>query len=679
MFKERTLLKSLYTMIFHIDTIQIVLLNEEQTNGFDFYSVMDKESGKIKINKDLFIQNYKELTNYEDDLKKIEKVNIPDLISAVIDYDVKIYDFSKENKLNQELRGLLESIINSKSIDLNIMILNETLIEKFKYLFKTICIDLNCSDKRLMENFVETHKRQKRIKDELLNRIDGNSKNQEMIDNLKNFIENLKNKTTSDGFKNNGFDDVKLEVFGDEEINLDSDEEIQELNDRFEIINVVKPKETFEDIIGMESVKKRLNDLVLLYKEDYEILQKYKIERDKGFILYGEPGTGKTMLCKAFAKELNAIFIYLSMEQFMSKKSEKVTIAFLFEEIEELSYMYAKQNIVLFLDELDSLRSRGSSDHNNSFYDGFTNEMLYRIDNLPKNVMIIGATNNIKTIDDAIKRKGRLGNQYEVKNNFTKEDIEKYITKYFTSSNMKILNKYAKDITTMIYYMNGSEIANILNKIKQSYYFKTKYKREIKVRDLIIDTIYGEKYNLSDYKVTPDEQLSTAYHEAGHAIMYMKQYGIEKLHEISIYPTSKTLGFVKYKFDKAEVTKDDLKKLTLISLAGRYAEKLITNNISTGAISDLENANGHIDSIISQYGMGGIENINRNKKLKSVSEYMLAKMDKEHEELLKVYSKETEKIINEHKNVIELMAKELVKEKVLIDKFKKYNDMLVLN
>lgn len=80
---------------------------------------------------------------------------------------------------------------------------------------------------------------------------------------------------------------------------------------------------------------------------------------------------------------------------------------------------------------MDSLRGRGKSNHNNSYYDGFTNEMLYRIDNLPKNVMLIGATNNLETIDKAIIRKGRLGNQYEVKNNFKKEEVVEFIKKLF--------------------------------------------------------------------------------------------------------------------------------------------------------------------------------------------------------------------------------------------------------
>jgi SpoVK/Ycf46/Vps4 family AAA+-type ATPase len=103
---------------------------------------------------------------------------------------------------------------------------------------------------------------------------------------------------------------------------------------------------------------------------------------------------------------------------------------------------------------------------NIKYYDGFTNEMLYRIDNLPKNVMLIGATNNLETIDKAIIRKGRLGNQYEVKNNFKKEEVIEFIKDYFNSSKMSNLNKYATFISTMIYYMNGSEISNILNKIK---------------------------------------------------------------------------------------------------------------------------------------------------------------------------------------------------------------------
>ena len=220
--------------------------------------------------------------------------------------------------------------------------------------------------------------------------------------------------------------------------------------------------------------------------------------------------------------------------------------------------------------------------------------------------------------------------------------------------------------------MNGSEISNILNKIKQNYYFKDEKQ---KIKPLIIETIYNEKYNIADYETTPEDEMIVAYHEAGHALAYMNFYGTKNLHEISIYPTEKALGFVSYKFDKNNITKEDLKQKTIISLAGRYAEKLITNNISTGASSDLENANGYINKILKKFGMGDIENYSNN--LENSSDYILTKLDKEHEALLKEYSEETKKLIDKNKVFIENLAKDLVKEKVLIDVFEKYEKLII--
>lgn len=675
MLKERALLKSLYTMMFYIENIQIILLDADQLKNLDYSAICDKETKKVCLNIDLFSNNYKELKYYLNKIEKIDIVGFEEILASSKNNIVNFYDYSKDEKLTLELRDILEKIMNSKETDLNILILNKNLIEKFKYMFKTIYIDLNSSDQEIIESFIENNKHQIKVKEELHYRIEEKMNDQNVIKNLKNFLNNLKNSKAKLDFVNE--DDISdFDYDYDlDKIDLNSEEAIRELNERFDILNIMVSKERFENIIGLKQVKEKLHNLVKLYKEDIKDLNKYGIERDKGFILYGEPGTGKTMLCKAFANELDGIFVYLSMEQFMTKKNDSVNLNSLFEEIDELSFMYPEKTIVLFLDEFDSLRSRGSSEHNNSFYDGFTNEMLYRVDNLPKNVMIIGATNKLNSIDDAIKRKGRLGNQYEVKNNFKKEEIISFIESNFKKSKMSTLNKYSNEIATMIYFMNGSEISNILNKIKQSYFFKNKYKDKIKLKELIINTIYSEKYNLADYEVKADEELSTAYHEAGHAIMYMVHYGSKDLHEISIYPTAKTLGFVSYKFDKQEVTKDDLKKLVLISLAGRYGEKLITNNISTGAIADLETANKHIESIISKYGMGDVENINTSKK--SVSEYMMAKMDKEHEALLKEYSKEAEEIIKLNKNVIESIAKDLILNKVIIDDFKKYENLII--
>src|SRR5574344_3009235 len=100
MLKERILLKSLYTMVFYLDNINIILLDKDQLDKFNFDLVFDKETKKINISREIFIQNYKDLTFFTKELKKINEVNIDDMINYIKELDVNLFSFEKETKLN---------------------------------------------------------------------------------------------------------------------------------------------------------------------------------------------------------------------------------------------------------------------------------------------------------------------------------------------------------------------------------------------------------------------------------------------------------------------------------------------------------------------------------------------------------------------------------------------------
>lgn len=669
--EQNKLLKVLLTMkCFQKRNVNVLLLEKD---SFDMEELLSTRGRNSFLKKDYKLVN--EIFNDFMEKKIFPKDDIKEFLSDFTknDTEISIHDLSRIEKIDDSIKNTMEYLINNTNDkELNIVILNKNNVKFLKYLFR--CVFINPKDEwekilfEIQASSIEHLRTEETILKDFNSSIDkGNVSMKNKIQDFDKRLEEVKGiLAVLKGKEPNLNSFVKRKKEEQEDYRKDDD-----INSHYEILNIVEPTEGFDDIIGLKPIKTMLSKLIKLYTEDVDKLKKHKIDRDKGFILYGEPGTGKTMLCKAFAKELNGIFIYLSMEQFISKKNDDMNINALFDELDLVSTDYPEKTIVVFLDEIDSLRGRGKSNHNNSYYDGFTNEMLYRIDNLPKNIMIIGATNNLETLDKAIVRKGRLGNKYEVKNNFKKEEVIQFTKDYFTSSKMGVLNKHATLIATMIYYMNGSEISNILNKIKQNYYFKDE---KDSIKKIIVDTIYSEKYNLADYEVTEEDELTVAYHEAGHALAYMNFYGIEKLHEVSIYPTETALGFVSYKFDKQNVTKEDLKQRTIISLAGRYAERLITNNISTGASSDLESANKYIEQIVNRFGMGDVENYSKERN--NLSDYMLTKMDREHEGLLKLYSKQTEELVNQNREFLDALAKELVKEKVLIDVFEKYNKLI---
>lgn len=467
---------------------------------------------------------------------------------------------------------------------------------------------------------------------------------------------------------------------------LNSKEDLKKVSDKFKILKLTPTKITFDNIVGMKSVKSKLKDILAIYKEDLDKLTKYGITRDKGFILYGKPGTGKTMLCQAFAKELDAAFVYISMETLINTRRGDITMANFINELRDISTLLYDKNIVIFLDEMDSLRARGTSANNDSYFDGLTNDFLYTLDRLPTNIIIVGATNHINKIDHAVLRAGRLGNKYHVNSDFTKNDIKGFVYHEFTKVGMEAITKYANDIALLTYHLTGSEVANAFNKIKQAYYFR---KSDENLRELVIQAIHKAKYNITAELVENDNLKETAYHEAGHAIATL--YCKNKVVEVSIYPgrDDNSLGHMKND-PKTLSSKKAMENYIVSMLAGRYGAKLFTKEVSYGESSDLEKAYLFITGMVASMGMaekGPLKNYATIQKgeaynllggeVASKSEYIRELIDKECLDILERLSNKTERIIELNKHVVEEMANDLLKEKVLIDCFEKYEKMIV--
>jgi ATP-dependent Zn protease len=426
-------------------------------------------------------------------------------------------------------------------------------------------------------------------------------------------------------------------------------------------------EEKFENILGLKNVKNKMKEVSWLYKLPIEDIKKNKIKKPKGMILYGKPGVGKTMVAKAFANEIGAYFCYDTMENFTSSNG-KEKIPEYFEKVKQWSLENPSEILVLFFDEMDSLRKRGDSSHNNSYYDGITNNWLYQIDNIPNNVIIIGATNRIDGIDEAIKRDGRLSLVIEVENKFTVEEVKKFISKEIPTFSEELLETFSK----MTYYKNGSEISEIINSIKIN--LLSQEGKEKLTSTLLKKWIFNEKYDLYSFENKNYSNVeSVAWHEAGHAVVFLIFREQEKLHEISIYPIQGALGFISYNpelNDNGVETKEEMEQFIMMALAGRYAEKMFTKKISSGASADLDQANQQLRYMITKLGMYGSNFIMRDDK--EVSQKTLKYIDKIQKKEMKRLTKKTKKLIVKNKNSIKLMVKDLMEEKVIVDNFEKY-------
>jgi cell division protease FtsH len=439
--------------------------------------------------------------------------------------------------------------------------------------------------------------------------------------------------------------------------------------------DIKTPEVLWDDIIGLSKIKEKLKEISILFSLDKNQLEEYKIKKQKGFILYGSPGVGKTMLCEAFAKEIGGIFIYKSMNELISyfKDNEmngQSKIKFLYENlISSIGENYNNVPIVVFLDEIDSIRARGESAHNNSYYDGITNDFLFAIDQIKNkhNIITIGATNSRDNLDKAMIRNGRLGIQIEIKNNFTKKEVYKFIKKEL--KNIKnISKKSCKILSDFCFYRDGNEINEILNNFK----FKTLIKNKELNKQEIIEIVYETIYEINDFSnISKKDKKETAFHEAGHAFFTKLLNKKNKINEVTIYPTKKTLGYVKFTNSSSSQTKEDLENQIIILLAGRYSEKIISKSISAGASSDLSMANKIIHKLIMNYGMNK-KHFNlaelKGREYRDLSEYQKEKIDKASNLILKNLSNITENLISKNKEKISKIAKKLIKENVIFNK-----------
>ena len=356
----------------------------------------------------------------------------------------------------------------------------------------------------------------------------------------------------------------------------------------------------FKDVAGLEEEKKELVEVVDFLKEPKRF-HDMGAKIPKGILLYGKPGTGKTLIAKAIAGEAGVPFISMSgsefIEMFAGLGASRVRK--LFEKARKLA------PCIVFIDEIDAIGSRRTSQSGAESENNQTlNQLLVEMDGFESNetIIVLAATNRPEMLDKALLRPGRFDRQITI----TPPDVRgrEDILQIYAKEKRFASNVSLKSIAEDTAGYTGAELANILNEaaIIATVNNHTEIWQE-DIEEAIKKVMVG--IQKKERVISDKEKKLTAYHEAGHAIVGRLLDTGEPLKEISIIPRGVAGGYTMYKSneDKFYRSKTELEERLVGLLGGRAAEKLALNDISTGARNDIQVATEIARDMVASYGM----------------------------------------------------------------------------
>ena len=435
-------------------------------------------------------------------------------------------------------------------------------------------------------------------------------------------------------------------------------------------------------VAGLKEEKEDLEEIVEFLKEPGKFTS-VGARIPKGVLLEGPPGTGKTLLAKAVAGEANVPFFSISgsdfVEMFVGVGASRVRD--LFED--------AKKNApcIVFIDEIDAVaRRRGTGmGGGHDEREQTLNQLLVEMDGFGTNegIIVMAATNRVDILDPAILRPGRFDRKITVgvPDVRGREEILKVHAKNKPLGDDVDLKQIAQ--TTAGF--TGADLENLLNEaaIQAAKDNRAFLKQEDIQKSFIKVGIGAEKRSRL---VSDKDKRITAYHEAGHAILFHVLPEVGPVYTVSIIPTG--IGAAGYTMplpekDEMFMTKGRMLQDIKVSLGGRIAEEIIFDDITTGASSDIKKATQTARKMVTRYGMSeniGVINydddgdevfIGRDlAHAKSHSEYINGEIDKEVKSIIDECYKDAKRIILEHRDVLDACAELLLeKEKITREEF----------
>lgn len=448
----------------------------------------------------------------------------------------------------------------------------------------------------------------------------------------------------------------------------------------------IKPNISLASWVGSPEVKEECTD-VISYLDNKEIFKNIGAEIPKGILLEGPPGTGKTLLAKAIATETNATFISISGSSFV-----ELFVGMGAAKVREL-FETARKNkpCILFIDEIDAVgkqraNGNGVSTGSNEEREQTLNQLLYEMDgfNDNKDIVVIAATNRKDILDKALLRPGRLDRLIRVP--LPDKDSREQIIEYYLKNKPVEPNKKI-DVSAIADLTDGYSGADLKNIINEAAIISAKNNASVIMERYIYEafekSIVGIiKKNTSINSLT---QKRVSIHEAGHALLVIKNSKYFQLKKTSIQSTYNGAGGFTIFNEKPEVkagglyTKEVLKKRLVITMGGKAAESLFFKNdgVSLGCIEDLKQANRLAKIMIRNYGMGEhldvyYTDINENVE-NMVSERMKMYIDKESLKLVKDAYQEARRTLLENKTQFLQLSEMLMNNTVIYGNPFSYN------
>ena len=411
-----------------------------------------------------------------------------------------------------------------------------------------------------------------------------------------------------------------------------------------------KPKTTFRDVAGLDEVKEELFEVVDFMKSPDKYI-KMGAKIPKGILFYGPPGTGKTLLASAVAGETDSSFFNVTGSEFVEKYvgvgAKRVRT--LFEKARK------EAPSIIFIDEIDAIGARRHSESNNE-KDQTLNQLLVEMDGFNKddNIIIVGATNRLDLLDEALLRPGRFDRHIRI--NSPNYNSRYEILKVHTNNKPLHKDVDLKLLARKTHGFNGAHLANIANEAAifavrdnsseiSNYHF-----------DKAIERVIAGIEQKNSVLIEKEKKI-VSYHEAGHALV-SNIVNICPIQKISIVPRGEALGYVLQLPDEDRYiyTKDELIGKIKILLAGKAAEEIIFNHLSTGAKDDLKKVTDIADQMVCEYGMSklGFMTIEGNSK-----SFMSQQVQKEANQIVEQCYKETLKLLKENINDLHIVANHL--------------------
>jgi len=433
---------------------------------------------------------------------------------------------------------------------------------------------------------------------------------------------------------------------------------------------------TFKDVAGQEEAKESLQEVVdFLHNPGKYTSVGAKLP--KGALLVGPPGTGKTLLAKAVAGEANVPFFSLSgsafVEMYVGVGASRVRD--LFKTAQQMA------PCIIFIDEIDAIgKSRDTQLGSNDEREQTLNQLLAEMDGFESNkgLVLLAATNRPEILDPALLRPGRFDRRIIVE----KPDLK---------GRVDVLKVHAKgvkldetvDLEAIALATSGAVGSDLANMINEAAINAVKNGRQaVSQKDLFeaVEVVLVGKEK-KDRIMSQEERKIVSYHEVGHALVSALQKDSEPVQKITIVPrTMGALGYVMHTPEEEKFlnTKKELEAMLVGMLAGRAAEEIVFDTVTTGASNDIERATSIARAMITQYGMSdkfgliGLESIQHRyldgRAVMNCGQETASEIDKEVMRMLKAAYEEAKRLLSEHRNSLDKISDFLIEKETITGK-----------